>query len=311
MTHRERIETYKDIIHKLYEKEGRSKSYIAKLLNVDRKVLTQAIQDWEFIQGETKYLPPAKQKFLNKHRKLIIDMLSSDRSIKSIAEKLEISERVLVTTYIKSDKELWHHLSMYKQRIHDRHVQLVEKQTNNSSRQYMDEDIPGEVWKEILGYPNYEVSNKGRVRGYAKRYKKYYILRINYNTLTGRHYVNLRNEQGVRNLSVARLVGFAHVPGYSAVCNTIDHKDNDSGNNNADNLEWVSQSENNKRAYSRGRVKNVAFSKLNKFKKIILDGKYEFKTVVALSKFLGVSVTQTYRYIQGETSSTHTFSIIY
>lgn len=46
--------------------------------------------------------------------------------------------------------------------------------------------------------------------------------------------------------------------------------------------------------------------------KIILDDKYEFKTIVALAKFLGKSETQISRYINGETNcSDHTFKFIY
>ena len=56
---------------------------------------------------------------------------------------------------------------------------------------------------------------------------------------------------------------------------------------------------------------HIGYSKNGKFKKIIMDNKYEFKTIAALAKFLQVSESQVQRYISGETKSEHTFQFIY
>lgn len=75
---------------------------------------------------------------------------------------------------------------------------------------------------------------------------------------------------------------------------------------------WVSMGDNNKLAYKKGKAKSKAFTKRGKWRKIILDDKYEFKTIVALAKFLGKSETQISRYINGETNCLdHTFKFIY
>ena len=39
MTNSEKAELLKDTIYQLYSKEGRSKSYISRLLEIDRKIL--------------------------------------------------------------------------------------------------------------------------------------------------------------------------------------------------------------------------------------------------------------------------------
>ena len=69
MTEREKIELLKNTIIKLYCNEGRSKSYISRLLEVDRKTLIKAInEDWKLEKGNVSYLTPSNQKFANKNK---------------------------------------------------------------------------------------------------------------------------------------------------------------------------------------------------------------------------------------------------
>ena len=78
-------------------------------------------------------------------------------------------------------------------------------------------------------------------------------------------------------------------------------------NNASDNLEWVSQSENNRHSYQVLKRKNCTKNKSD-FKKVVYKGKYEFKTVAALARFIGKSETQTRRYL--ETPHKHDLEII-
>lgn len=303
MTHREKIDLMKSTIVFLYEKEGRSKSYISKLLGVERSTLSAAINSWGLVKADIRHLTPSSQKFLNKHRKKILDMLDSNATINEIASSLGIGRKSLLDTYIKRDKELLHHYNLLKSRKADEAANREREAKERSSREYDSPDISGEVWKDILGYPNYQVSNMGRVRGWAKRYKSYYIIKPQENVISGRMYVTLRNEAKTANLSLPRLVAFAFVPGQDADHNTVDHKDGDVKHNWADNLEWVSQSENLFRSYQNGRQKSRAYSKNGKFRKIVLDDTYEFSSIAALSRFLGVSEVQASRYISGESKT--------
>lgn len=311
MTNREKIEMLKDSIIVLYEKEGRSKQYISDLLFVDRKVLTECIKEWELIQADKRYLKPSSEKFLNKNRKVIIDMLNSNFSMTDISEKLKISRSSLLKTYIKNDKELLHYYNLYKQRLEDNKNQNIQNKIEKSSRMYVKDFPEDELWKDILGYENYQISNHGRVRKFVKKYGYYYLVQTQKNIKSNRVFVTLYKKTKKENLNVARLVAFAFVEGYSEINNTVDHKDGDVNNNYALNLEWISQSENNSRAYKNGKPGHKAFSKRKKFKKIILDDKYEFKTIVSLAKFLGVSETQVGRYIDGECKTNHKFEFIY
>ena len=311
MTQKEKINILKDTIVKLYEKEGRSIVYISELLNVDRKSLTTAINEWELIKADKRHLNPSSEKFLNKNRQIIIDMLNSDKTITEIANRLDIGRKSLLDTFIKNDKELLHTYNQYKQRQQLNKDNRIQHLKNESSRNYDFEDLENEVWKDILGYPGYQVSNMGRVKKYAKRYDSYYLLSIIYNSESERAYVTLFSDKNKKTLNLARLVALAFVSGKTEENNTVDHKDNDFKNNKAENLEWVSQGENNARAYERGKAPNIGYTKRGKFTKIVMDEKYEFKTIRAMAKFLNISETQASRYLDGESNTEHVFRLVF
>lgn len=306
MTQKEKVEMLKDTIVFLYEKEGRSKSYISRLLVVDRKVLTETIKEWGLVQANISYLSPSKQKFLNKNRELIKSRLDNDYTQVEIAEELGVSRDIIVKL-IPKDKVLSEANSKRRQRIKQRQEEEIEKLKSKSKFDYDFKDLEGEEWIEILGYEGYFISNKGRVKSYVPTYEAYKLLTPAPGGFDGRLYVRLGN----KNLQVARLVGFAFVEGHSEESNTINHIDGNRLNNDASNLEWVSQSVNNKKAYDMGRSKVFAYQKNGRFKKIVLNNTYEFKTITALAKFLNVSPTQVQRYISNECSHDYKIEFIY
>ena len=98
------------------------------------------------------------------------------------------------------------------------------------------EDLPGEKWVslDIIGYPLYFVSNKGRVRR-LNRLKK---LRIND---SGYLQINLYNLNKMVTRTVHRLVMLAFV---GDSCLTVNHKDYNKLNNDLSNLEYMSSGDN-------------------------------------------------------------------
>lgn len=297
MTQKEKIELLKDTIHKLYVNEGRSKSYISKLLYVNRKDLSCKINEWNFIQGNSLRLTPSNEKFANKNKDIIISRFNSNISEVKIANELNVTRDFLrniisKTPDLKAAKDIYLSNKTKKKDFID-----------GKKCDYKFDDYDGEIWKEIKYYDGYYVSNYGRVKSYKKTYDTFKLIKPSPNIKSGRLYVKICD----KNLQLARLVGYAFVDGYSDMNNTIDHIDHNIENNRADNLRWVSQSVNNKNSKN----KNVAYKKYGKFKKIILDNKYEFKTLTSLAKFLNVSTTQLNRYIDGKTKSNHKFKFIY
>ena len=103
-----------------------------------------------------------------------------------------------------------------------------------------------EVWKDITDYPNYQVSNYGRVKS-KERYTKQRNgtnlrkekLLIPQKDHKGYLYVRLYNENGWNYFKIHILVANAFI---SNVNNepTVDHIDRNKENNKVDNLRWAS-----------------------------------------------------------------------
>lgn len=146
-----------------------------------------------------------------------------------------------------------------------------------------------EEWRPIVGYEKYyEVSNYGRVCGLDRthlwRCKQGFITS---RTISGKilasrpgsnfyHRVNLSRNDG-RNpidMQVHRLVAVAFIPNPSNK-KTVNHKDFDKSNNHVDNLEWLSQRENNAHASLNGRRPGgVTNKKALLVRKMYKTGKY-------------------------------------
>ena len=121
-----------------------------------------------------------------------------------------------------------------------------------------------EIWKDTE-YKYIEVSNFGRVRtkevsrpfrfydrhnGVFKttnRTIKSHPMKIQTNN-RGYKFVCFKENGKRKNLLVHRLVGIAFLPNPENK-SEINHKDGNPGNNNVNNLEWVTPSENRKHAY--------------------------------------------------------------
>lgn len=297
LTSNQKAELLKATIYQLYSKEGRSKSYIGKLLQINRQTISRKINEWNFPLAEPRRHPnKSTVKFINTNKSFIIARLKEDVPIGEIAKQLGVSKDQLKIVW-KYDDQLRQAKAEYEHRKQNKHLSLVEEQKNQSSRNYKYQQIDGENWKDILGYPGYQVSNKGRVRRLSARYNSYYLLQPHANKRNdGRVYISIEKDGKRKNFILSRLVAHAFVPGYSNVKNTVNHKDGNVSNNCADNLEWLSQSDNNKHAYEKLHRTKVNFRKY-KFKKIVYQNKYEFSSIEALARFLHKSPTQTRRYL--------------
>lgn len=297
MTSFEKAELLKTTIEHLYSKEGRSISYIGKLLEINRKTLSEKIKEWKLPEAEPRHhFTPSVQKFLNKNRNLIKSRLDHDISITQIAKELKVERGLLQKTIIPNDPVLNKAREDYINRLHAQANERKEDFMEKSRLDYDIVDLPGEIWKPILGWDGYMVSNKARIKHLAKRYGKYHLVKTFPNSNNGRIYVMLQKDNIKKNIQLANVVAHAFVEGYDETHNTVNHEDGDVGNNDATNLTWQTQSDNNTHAY-----RKLNRSKVNKkkyqFSKIVYQHKYEFKTVAALARFIGKSETQTRRYL--------------
>lgn len=118
-----------------------------------------------------------------------------------------------------------------------------------------------ELWKEIMGFPNYEISNYGRVKSLSRKVNMPKsdpivtpdILMSPGILNSGYQYVNLVQGDVKKTLTVHRLVALHFVDNPNPVhFKIVRHLDNNKRNNHHSNLNWCNHSINNAQAWSDG-----------------------------------------------------------
>lgn len=124
------------------------------------------------------------------------------------------------------------------QSIHTHESKGIISVVGNNKESYMKE-----IWKKVVGFENYEVSNKGKVRNIKTNYiLKPWIINSGYEQVS----------IGIANVLVHRLVAMTFIPTDSY--SIVNHIDNNKLNNCVENLEWVSYKGNSAHANKQGRL---------------------------------------------------------
>lgn len=151
-----------------------------------------------------------------------------------------------------------------------------------------------EIFKDIKNFPNYQVSNLGRVRNKKKgTIKKPGIDKKGYLK------VDLYKNSEKTTRKIHRLVAESFLkPDKSRT--DINHKDGDKHNNTISNLEWCTKSENMRHAFANGLVdisnRKPSYGMLGKKnpnagspRKIrVIENKKEYKSIAACARDLGL-----------------------
>lgn len=127
-----------------------------------------------------------------------------------------------------------------------------------------------EEWKKVDNFPNYSVSNFGRVRNDIRQKMMKISVKCGYGNLC------LTNNIIKKNFKVHRLVALAFIPNPENKSD-VNHKDKNPLNNNISNLEWNTRKENNQHRCANIMIKtnkNKEIIRIDKNTKEILD-KYE------------------------------------
>ena len=115
--------------------------------------------------------------------------------------------------------------------------------------------IMQEVWKDVVGYEGlYQVSNFGSVRGLDryvphKKFGKKFCkggLMVKHINNAGYLTVNLSKNNKYKSFDIHRLVAIAFIQIGDPRNMEVNHIDENKKNNNAENLEWVTKSYNNR-----------------------------------------------------------------
>ena len=244
MNQYQKCQFLKTQIEYLYSQEGRSISFLSKLFEIQRYVISRKLKEWNTPKAKNKmHLTPSQQKFVNKNKSLIKTMLDNDATIQQIAEKIHCTKSQLECIYIPRDKTL-HDANIKKtNRRHTKAMLAKESKAKNNSLQYNYPLIDNEIWQPILGYENYDVSNMGRIRSYSKEYNKNY-LRKPWLSNDGYMRITLAANNKQKTLLVHRIVAQTFMA-HDTNKNIVSHKDGNKQNNKLSNLEWVTASENN------------------------------------------------------------------
>ena len=164
------------------------------------------------------------------------------------------------------------------------------------------EEKDQELWKPIIGYEEYEVSNKGRIKRLAyyktvckgsKQFCEERILKPQMRKF-GYQAVTLSHNSKVKSFLIHRLVATAFIPNPKNLPQ-VNHKDENPSNNNANNLEWCTQEYNSNYGTSKFRIaeklKNGIMSKpVEQYNK---QGEFirEYPSAIEASRVLGLSVS--------------------
>jgi len=111
----------------------------------------------------------------------------------------------------------------------------------------MHRDYEDEEWRPIDGYPNYAISDCGRVMSIRRQC----LMLPRYNRVTGYMYAFLWHEGVRKQYSIHRLVALAFLGSPSEKLD-VNHLDGDKTNNEVWNLEWVTRGDNQRHAYRTG-----------------------------------------------------------
>lgn len=140
-----------------------------------------------------------------------------------------------------------------------------------------------EVWKQIEDYPNYFVSNTGKVRNVNKGRELKQTLHH-----SGYLYVGLRKNQKTKLFFVHRLVAQAFIPNINNL-NTVDHWNGIKTDNRVENLQWLSNSDNARRFQLEQITEE---QKQRKMKPIIcVETGIIYKSATEVSTMLGVRLS--------------------
>lgn len=158
-----------------------------------------------------------------------------------------------------------------------------------------------EIWKPVKDYPNYQISNLGRVKSLNyNRSGEEKILKSCTNDY-GYYQVSLSRNGKNKTCKIHRLVAEAFIPNPNNLPQ-VNHKDEDKNNNTPNNLEWCTAKYNSNYGKRITRMKD-------KLKRVILqftkDGKLikKWDSIIDVQNELGIKQSNICKCLNGKINS--------
>ena len=164
-----------------------------------------------------------------------------------------------------------------------------------------------EIWKDIKGYQGlYQVSNLGRI----KSIKRNIFLKAHTNS-KGYLVVSLSKNNSLSTYRIHRLVAETFIPNLENKPQ-VNHINGIKSDNRIDNLEWCTNSENQKHAFKNGLQKSVVGNSNPNSKEILqfsLSGQLikKWDSLYDIYNTLGISRSSIWRCCTGKYKKSHNF----
>ena len=145
---------------------------------------------------------------------------------------------------------------------------MFEQVEPNSKRWFNLENLKNEIWKDVIGFENlYQISNYGRLKSLgnnnSKSHRKVIIRKTFPNSKNYLSCVIYNNSRKIQ-ARLHRLVALAFIPNVENK-EQVNHIDGNKHNNRIDNLECVTNSENQLHAYKNGLEKPSLQKRVKQF----------------------------------------------
>lgn len=145
--------------------------------------------------------------------------------------------------------------------------------------------ILSEEWRPIPGFERtYEVSSFGSVRRLNSKFRRAHLMALGWTGPARRRYQKVKLcQDGVQSVWLVHVLVMLAFVGPTPHGYEIDHLDNDPMNNRLDNLEYVTRSEQQKRAYRRdGRIASDRRGEKNACARLSWDDVTEIRRLASI-----------------------------
>jgi len=239
---------------------------------IQRRLQEQFIENeiWKDVSQFKGYQVSTEGRIRNKKTKMLLkpSKCCSGYAVSSIRGKNIKFHRIVAQTFLpnfnnkptiehKDDNKMNNKLYNLKWATYIEQQKFIKEKKSRKSQKGVligtgnMENLEGEIWKVVAKFPEYQISNKGRVKYPIRKGKKPYKKRITFGGSSSDGYktFQFRNEHNNIKAGIHRIVAQEFITNPNKF-KIVNHKDGNKQNNCVENLEWCTRSQNTQHAYN-------------------------------------------------------------